>query len=59
MWFDVVEYYDLAGSFLAFVSLAGILLYFVTSSDSGSLVIDCLAANGVQVSPYPTNQPFW
>ncbi len=28
------------------MSLAAIVLYFVTSSDSGSLVIDCLSANG-------------
>ena len=50
MWFDVVGFYGGAGKFLTFVSLVGILLYFVTSSDSGSLVIDCLAANGEQVS---------
>ena len=31
---------------MAIVSLAGIVLYFVTSSDSGSLVIDSLSANG-------------
>jgi hypothetical protein len=38
--------------------MVSILLYFVTSSDSGSLVIDCLSANG---SPDPpvTQRVFW
>ncbi len=35
-----------AGDFLSIVSLVAMVLYFVTSSDSGSLVIDCLSANG-------------
>lgn len=39
------SYGDL-GNFLAGFSLLGIVLYFITSSDSGSLVIDCLSANG-------------
>ncbi len=46
MWFDVMRSYSDIGSFLAGFSLVGIILYFVTSSDSGSLVIDCLSANG-------------
>ena len=61
MWFDLVRSYgeSLAfKDFMSVVSLLGILLYFVTSSDSGSLVIDCLAANG---SPEPpvAQRVFW
>jgi choline-glycine betaine transporter len=46
MWFDVMRSYGGVGKFLSIFSLSGIVLYFVTSADSGSLVIDCLAANG-------------
>ncbi len=46
MWFDVMRSYSGIGEFLSIFSLVGIILYFVTSSDSGSLVIDCLSANG-------------
>lgn len=46
MWFDVMRSYGNVGRFLSVFSLSGIVLYFVTSADSGSLVIDCLAANG-------------
>lgn len=40
------------------LSLASLILYFVTSSDSGSLVIDCLTANG---NPHPPilQRIFW
>ena len=40
------------------VSMASLILYFVTSSDSGSLVIDCLTANG---NPHPPviQRVFW
>ena len=34
------------GNLLAVFSLFAIVLLFVTSADSGSLVIDCMAANG-------------
>ena len=37
---------------------AGIVLYFVTSSDSGSLVIDCLASNG-DPDPPAVQRVFW
>ena len=40
------------------MSLAGIVLYFVTSSDSGSLVIDCLSANG-HPNPPILQRIFW
>ena len=46
LWFDLMNSYGDMGNFLSIISLVGIILYFVTSSDSGSLVIDCLSANG-------------
>ena len=58
MWFDVMQKYGDLGSFLSILSLVGIILYFVTSSDSGSLVIDCLAANGNQDPPI-IQRIFW
>jgi len=46
MWFDLMLSYGDLGGFLSGFSLLSLVLYFVTSSDSGSLVIDCLASNG-------------
>lgn len=59
MWFDLMDQYGDLGDFLSIVSLiGGIILYFVTSSDSGSLVIDCLSANGDPDPPIP-QRIFW
>lgn len=58
MWFDVMDQYGDLGQFLSVTSLVGIILYFVTSSDSGSLVIDCLSANGDPDPPVP-QRVFW
>ena len=58
MWFDVMRSYPGVGQFLAFFSLFAIILYFVTSSDSGSLVIDCLSANG-DPDPPSIQRVFW
>ena len=58
MWFDVVQQYGDLGTFLSVISLISIILYFVTSSDSGSLVIDCLSANG-DPEPPVTQRIFW
>jgi choline/carnitine/betaine transport len=58
MWFYLMNsYYDL-GKFLVVFSLIGLVLYFITSSDSGSLVIDCMSANGDQDPPIP-QRVFW
>lgn len=48
----------MACRFYGILSLGVIVLYFVTSSDSGSLVIDCLTANG---NPHPPifQRVFW
>ena len=58
MWFDLMEQYGRLGTFLSVLSLVGIVLYFVTSSDSGSLVIDCLSANG-DPKPPVLQRIFW
>ena len=58
MWFDVISQYGDLGGFLSILSLIGIILYFVTSSDSGSLVIDCLSANG-NPDPPILQRIFW
>ncbi len=56
----MVQYisYFISGSFLSIISLGGIILYFVTSSDSGSLVIDSLSANG-HLDPPVSQRIFW
>lgn len=59
MFFDLMQSFnDRLTPFLYVISIIGIALYFVTSSDSGSLVIDCLSANG---SPDPPvlQRVFW
>lgn len=58
MWFDLMDQYGELGKFLSVLSLVGIVLYFVTSSDSGSLVIDCLSANG-DPKPPVLQRIFW
>ena len=58
MWFDVMEQYGDLGTFLSVISLISVILYFVTSSDSGSLVIDCLSANG-DPEPPVIQRIFW
>ena len=57
-WFDVMNSYEGLGFFLSILSLIGIILYFVTTSDSGSLVIDILSANGHQDPPV-LQRIFW
>jgi len=45
-WFDLMNQYHGMGTFLTWVSVIVTILYFVTSSDSGSLVVDLVASNG-------------
>ncbi|XP_032221430.2 glycine betaine transporter 1 [Nematostella vectensis] len=58
MWFDVVESYGGLGTFMSGISLVSLVLYFVTSSDSGSLVVDSLSANG-HPDPPVLQRIFW
>ena len=58
MWFDVMNSTKDLGMMMSVLSLIAIILYFVTSSDSGSLVIDCLSANGNPEPPI-AQRIFW
>lgn len=58
MWFDVMNSTKDLGMMMSVLSLIAIILYFVTSSDSGSLVIDCLSANGNPEPPI-VQRVFW
>lgn len=55
MLFDVIEQINGVDvnftGFFTFLTLVCITLYFVTSSDSGSHVVDCHASNGEQEPP--------
>jgi len=51
MWFDMVAQYSDLANLMMPISLLAILLYFTTSSDSGSMVIDTLCSNGHENSP--------
>jgi choline-glycine betaine transporter len=46
MFFMLLKSYDPYGDFLTGLSVFCLIVYFITSSDSGSLVVDTLAANG-------------
>ena len=43
---------------MCIISIIALVLYFVTSSDSGSLVIDCITANGIDDPPL-IQRIFW
>eukprot|EP00928_Gymnodinium_smaydae_P046731 TRINITY_DN3114_c0_g3_i1.p1 TRINITY_DN3114_c0_g3~~TRINITY_DN3114_c0_g3_i1.p1 ORF type:complete len:1028 (-),score=159.78 TRINITY_DN3114_c0_g3_i1:246-3329(-) len=69
MWNQLTEdvLFDLIGTlahshgfsdFLSVVSLIALVIYFITSSDSGSLVVDIMAANGEEEPPVP-QRIFW
>ncbi|CAE7583152.1 unnamed protein product [Symbiodinium natans] len=56
-WFDLMGQYYGMGNSLVFVSIVTTILYFVTSSDSGSLVVDLIAANGREA--HVVQRIFW
>eukprot|EP01046_Picozoa_sp_COSAG06_P007501 COSAG06_NODE_367_length_16758_cov_27.111651_7_plen_925_part_00 len=62
MWYDMMLSYGEPDGFMGWMlyvfSMLALVLYFVTSSDSGSLVIDILAANGVEEPPV-VQRIFW
>jgi len=58
MWFETMATFPVIGNLLAVFSLFAIVLLFVTSADSGSLVIDCMAANG-DPDPPKLQRIFW
>jgi choline-glycine betaine transporter len=46
MFFMLLKTYDPYGDFLCGLTVFCLIVYFITSSDSGSFVVDTLAANG-------------
>ena len=58
MWFNMMRSFTGIGHILEYASLLTILLYFVTSSDSGSLIVDCLSSNG-DPDPPTIQRIFW
>merc|ERR1711920_384237 len=58
--------FDLIGSlcskgfsvFVSIIALIALIIFFITSSDSGSLVVDIMAANGEEEPPVP-QRIFW
>jgi len=56
-WFDLMNQYHGMGEFLSWVSVITTILYFVTSSDSGSLVVDLIAGNGQH--PHVAQRVVW
>ena len=49
MWFFLMSSYGPYGYFLSVVTCISLVLYLLTSSDSGSLIIDTLSSNGDDV----------
>jgi len=56
-WFDVMNQYYGLGDTLKGLSIILTVLYFITSSDSGSLVVDLIAANGQEA--HVVQRVFW
>jgi len=56
-WFDLMNQYYGLGDLLKGLSIILTVLYFVTSSDSGSLVVDLIAANGQDA--HVVQRVFW
>jgi len=46
MWFDVLRQYDNISNFLVVTSLVCMILFAITTNDSGSIVLDALSGNG-------------
>ena len=45
-WYHVMSSFKGLGQFLSWLSIAALVIYFVTSSDSASLMVDHFASNG-------------
>eukprot|EP00980_Cylindrotheca_fusiformis_P001230 scaffold331_cov117-Cylindrotheca_fusiformis.AAC.8 len=64
-WFNVLNSFTYPndfehgfGAFLTWVSIFSVSIYFITSSDSGSLIVDHLASNGFEESHW-LQRVFW
>ncbi|GBG27519.1 Hypothetical Protein FCC1311_037422 [Hondaea fermentalgiana] len=58
-WWNVLLQYGVFGHFLGWVAVFAIAIYFVTSADSGSLVVDHLASNGHDEPGFWIQRVFW
>ncbi|GBG27521.1 Hypothetical Protein FCC1311_037442 [Hondaea fermentalgiana] len=58
-WWNVLHMYYDYGPFLSWVAIFSIAIYFVTSSDSGSLIVDLLANNGRDEPGFWIQRVFW
>jgi len=58
-FFETLEQYYGWGEFLSGVTIVTIILYFVTSSDSGSLVVDLISAGGNRDKNGKEKDPHW
>jgi len=58
LW-DVIEKYSYGmDKFMSFITIIAVVTYFVTSSDSGSMVVDMMCSNGKQEPPL-IQRIFW
>jgi hypothetical protein len=57
-FFDVLNRFGDFGPFLVGLSIMSLVIYFCTSSDSGSLVVDIMASNG-KVDASALQRVFW
>jgi len=58
LW-EVIEAYSFGmDKFMSFVTIVAVITYFVTSSDSGSMVVDMMCSNGMQEPPL-LQRIFW
>jgi len=64
-FYEILEQYYGWGEFLSGVTICTIILYFVTSSDSGSFVVDLISAggnrdkDGKEKDPHPVQRVVW
>jgi len=58
LW-EVIEAYSFGmEKFMSFITIVAVITYFVTSSDSGSMVVDMMCSNGIQEPPL-LQRIFW
>jgi len=56
-WFDLMNQYHGLGPLLSGFTIFCLAIFFITSSDSGSMVVDLMANNGQEA--HPVQKVFW
>ena len=56
--YEISEPYEDFTTFMQLITVIGLFLYFITSSDSGSYIDDLLSANG-HLNPPPLQKIYW